>query len=229
MDAPGGTQGPPPFRPVRHPHPVVDLLTGIPLFVATPFVRPWHLRWGATEEEVVAQMPGDELLTRAQFNATRAITIAAPPARVWPWIRQIGFRRAGFYSYDLLDNLGHPSADVLVPELQSLRVGDWIPMAEPVSETTAFRVHAFEAPSWMVWSKPDSTWTWRLTEPDAGVTRLVTRLKCRYDLDHAGGALLSMFLMELGDFPMMRHLLRGLKVRAEADVRSCPPLEEAHS
>jgi hypothetical protein len=201
-------------RPSRLPA-VIDLLTGVPLFVATPFVRPWHLRWGATDAEVAAPMPGDELIRRAQFNSTRAISIAAPPEQVWPWIRQIGYKRAGFYSYDLLDNLGRPSADVLVPELQSIEVGDWVAMAEPVNDTTAFRVRAFEEPSWMVWHKPDSTWTW-LLQPTGDGTRLVTRLKCRYDLDHAGPALVSIFLMEFGDFPMMRHLLRGLRERAEA-------------
>ncbi|MCU0505168.1 MAG: hypothetical protein MUE82_05230 [Chloroflexi bacterium] len=196
-------------------HALTDFLGGIPYFVVTPFVRRWHLRWGATAAEVAASMPGDGLVRRAQFVATRAITIDAPPDRVWPWIRQIGFRRAGFYAYDLLDNLGHPSATEIVEELQDLKVGDWIAMAEPVNEVTAFRVESFEEPSWMVWRKPDSTWAWRLEPLDAGRTRLVTRLACRYELDRPASAAVSMVLMELGDFPMMRHLLRGLKARAE--------------
>ncbi len=196
-------------------HAIADLLRGIPYFLVTPFVRRWHLRWGATAAEVAAVMPGDELVRRAQFVATRAITIDAPPDRVWPWIRQIGFRRAGFYAYDLLDNLGHPSAGEIVEELQDLKVGDWIAMAEPANEVTAFRVEAFDEPRWMVWRKPDSTWVWRLQPLDDGRTRLVTRLKCRYDLDRPTSALLSMALLELGDFPMMRHLLLGLKARAE--------------
>lgn len=194
---------------------LADLVQGIPLFLATPFVRPWHLRWGATAEEVRGPMPGDELVHGAQFTATRAITIDAPPEKIWPWILQIGFRRAGFYSYDLLDNLGKPSADQIVPALQSLAVGDWIAMAEPVNETTAFRVHSVEPNAEMVWRKPDSTWAWRLKALEGGRTRLVTRLKCRYDLDRTVPALLSIFLMEFGDFPMMRHLLLGLKRRAE--------------
>jgi hypothetical protein len=203
-----------PRRPGRR-HAIADLLRGIPFFLATPFVRRWHLRWGATSTEVAAAMPGDDLVRRAQFVATRAITIDAPPDRVWPWIRQIGFRRAGFYAYDLLDNLGHPSASEIVEELQDLKVGDWIAMAEPVNEVTAFRVDAFEEPRWMVWRKPDSTWAWQLEPLEAGKTRLVTRLKCRYELDRPASAVVSMALMELGDFPMMRHLLLGLKARAE--------------
>ena len=194
---------------------LADLARGVPLFLATPFVRPWHLRWGATGEEVAASMPGDDLQRRAQFVATRAITIEAPPERVWPWIAQIGFRRAGFYSYDLLDNLGAPSADALQPGLIEPVVGDWIPMAEPVNDTTAFKVHSFEPAAWMVWRKPDSTWSWQLTRTGDASTRVVTRLACRYDLDRPGPALVSIFLMEFGDFPMMRHLLLGLKRRAE--------------
>lgn len=197
---------------------VTALLRGVPIFLATPFVRPWHLRWGATDGEVRSAMPGDDLVRRAQFSATRAITIDAAPDAVWPWIRQIGYRRAGFYSYDLLDNLGRPSAEAIVPQLQQLAVGDWIAMAEPVNDTTAFRVHSFEPNVAMLWSKPDSTWAWRLEPLDGGRTRLVTRLKCRYDMDRTGPALLSIFLMEFGDFAMMRRLLYGLKRRAEARI-----------
>ena len=83
---------------------VLDALTAIPWFVTAPLVRPWHLRWGATADEVHGAMPGDDVVPKAQFNATRAVTIDAPPERVWPWIVQLGYRRAGFYTYDLIDN-----------------------------------------------------------------------------------------------------------------------------
>lgn len=67
--------------------------------------RPWQLTWGATPEEVSRHLPSDERVTRPTFDATRAITIAARPEDVWPWLVQIGLTRAGWYSYDLLDNL----------------------------------------------------------------------------------------------------------------------------
>jgi hypothetical protein len=87
--------------------------------------RPWQLRWGATDEELARALPGDELVTTPTFNATRAISIAAPPERVWPWLVQVGSRRAGWYSYDLLDNLGHHrSTRRIIPELQQLTPGD---------------------------------------------------------------------------------------------------------
>lgn len=194
----------------------LDVARAAPLFWAAPFIRPWHLRWGATDDEVGAPMPGDDLLRRARFEATRAIDIDAPPEAVWPWIVQIGFRRAGFYSYDLLDNLGRPSADRLVPELQALAIGDRIAMAEPVNDATAFRVVAVDPPRSMVWHKPDSTWAWHLEPTNLGGTRLVTRLKATYDFDHPAATLTSIALLEFADFPMMRHLLLGVKARAES-------------
>ncbi len=176
--------------------------------------RSWHLRWGSTDEEVHGRMPGDDLLDGAAFTVTRAVCIAAPPTQVWPWLAQVGFGRGGFYSYDLLDNLGRPSAEEILPSFQTIAVGDLAaPMASPANEQNSFVVAEAHEPSVLVWSKPDSTWAWRLTADDAGGTRLVTRLKARYSF---GPFLpLTMVLMEVGDFPMMRRMLIGLRSRAE--------------
>ena len=181
--------------------------------------RSWHLRWGATEAEARGPMPGDGLLDEAAFVATRAVSIAAPPERVWPWLVQAGFGRAGFYSYDLLDNVRRPSADELLPELQHVAVGDLAaPMTSPANEQTAFTVAEIDERRVLVWAKPDSTWAWRLTTEDGEGTRLVTRLKARYEL----GPFLpvTVFLMEVGDFPMMRRMLLGIRERAERPVGS---------
>ena len=181
-------------------------------------MRAWHLRWGATDAEVTEPMPGDELVPSAAFCATRALSIDAPPSEVWPRLVQVRLGRAGFYSYDWVDNLGRRSARVLLPEYQSPRPGDVAaPMAEPADERTAFTVLLAEEPHLLVWAKPDSTWAWRLTD-DTERTRLVTRLKARYQ---PGPFLpVTVLLMEVGDFPMMRRMLLGLAERAEAAARA---------
>src|SRR6202030_2013598 len=84
------------------------------------------LRWGATDEEIAALQPGDELIGDANVSATRAITIRRSPDVVWPWVAQLGQGRGGFYSYDFLENLvgcDIHSADRVVPEWQSIEVG----------------------------------------------------------------------------------------------------------
>jgi hypothetical protein len=159
-------------------------------------------------------MPGDELLTGASYTVTRAIWIDAPARDVWPWLVQVGCLRAGWYSHDLLDNLGHPSATRILPEWQDVQVGQWVPMSRVPSDKTAFKVAAFEPGASLLWVKPDSTWAWRLSE-SAGRTRLVTRLKIRYEWNKPAEAALSLFLNEFGDFPMMRRMLKGIKERAE--------------
>jgi hypothetical protein len=194
-----------------------DVLIASPLFVSAPLYRQWHLRWGATDAEVAAAMPGDELLPDTSFNATRAITIDAPPAAVWRWLVQIGRGRAGWYSYDFFDNASHPSAAHILPEFQHPRIGDWVPMAATINEATAFKIRDLKAHEWLVWEKPDSTWSWKLIPLTGGGTRLVSRLKARYAWrESTGSALLSLVLLELADFPMMRRLLLNLRCRAEA-------------
>jgi len=193
----------------------LDALSGVPLFVRAPFHRKQHLRWGATDAEVAGPMPGDDLVPKASFGATRAITIDAPPELVWPWIVQMGYRRAGFYTYALLDNAGYESSDEVLEKYQHLQIGDWMPMASKVSETSAFKVAAFETGEWLLWTKPDSTWSWKLAPLPGGGTRLVTRLKQRYQWESPGTAVFTLLLLEIGDFPMMRRMLIGIRVRAE--------------
>ena len=131
-------------------------------------------------------MPGDELAPETSFNATRAVTISAPPEAVWPWLVQIGYGRAGFYSYDLFDNAARPSAERIQPEHQQPNVGDWVPMARKGNETTAFKIKALEPNRWMLWAKPHSTLAWKLVSLEGRRTRLIARLKERYEWRLAG-------------------------------------------
>lgn len=197
----------------------------LPRFLTAPLYRRHHLTWGATAGERDAAMPGDDLVPGAQYRTTRAVTVEAPPHAVWPWLVQVGCLRAGFYSDDLLDNLGHPSAREVIPELQDLAVGRWVPMS-PFSPTadTAFKVHSFEPERWLLWDKPDSSWAWVLVALPGGRTRLVTRVHALYDWSRPASAVLGLVLMELGDFAMMRRMLLGIKERAETYEPADPTL-----
>jgi hypothetical protein len=85
-------------------------------------------RWGATSDESSRSLTGDDDVALSLVASTRAVTIHAPADAVWPWLVQMGWRRAGWYSYDSIDNDHIPSADNLVAELQAgLQVGDFVP------------------------------------------------------------------------------------------------------
>jgi len=187
----------------------------MPWYVVSPFLRDRHRTWGATPAEVAAAMPGDDLLPRAQYRTTRAITVDAVPGDVWPWLVQVGYGRAGWYAGDLLDNFARPSLRRIAPELQDLRVGQWLAMVPKPSERTAFVVDSFEEPSWLLWRTPNRTWAWRLVPLEGGRTRLITRLRTVYEWRRPL-ALGTVVLMECADFPMMRRMLRGIRDRVEA-------------
>lgn len=198
---------------------IVDFLGGVPLFLSAPVYRHWHMRWGASDDEVRAAMCGDELVPKASFIATRAITIAAPPEKVWPWIVQMGYKRGGFYTYDIADNAGYPSATRVLPEYQHVAIGDWafnmnsvFGIELPINEFDAFKVSAFEPSRRLLWEKPDSTWSWLLEAAPDDRTRLILRIRAR------PANLFWKLFMEFGDPPMARRMLKGIRQRAE---RSC--------
>jgi hypothetical protein len=190
------------------------VVVGVALALYAALIRPWQLRWGATDEEVAKQMPGDDIVERPTFTATRALTIDASPDYVWPWLVQIGFGRAGWYSYDLLDNLGRHSAEQVIPSMQTIKVGDVVPMGPGGA---GLRVKDLKQGSWLLWwdGVGYSTWLWSLKEIAPGRTRLVTRLHLHYRWSHPS-ILFSLLLIEPMDFPMMRKCMRGIKRRAES-------------
>src|SRR5688500_20401961 len=89
-------------------------------------------------------LPGDAMISDPIFTSTHAITINAPPEQVWPWIAQMGAGRAGWYSWDAIDNGGTPSATSIMPAFQTVVSGDVMP-AIP-GATDAFVVAAVDAP-----------------------------------------------------------------------------------
>ena len=95
----------------------------------TPFLRPRRARWGATDDEIRRTLPGDQLVPHPKWGWTHAVTIKAPVAEVWPWLVQMGQARAGFYSYECLENFfgcDIHNADRIIPEFQNVQVGDSI-------------------------------------------------------------------------------------------------------
>lgn len=101
-----------------------------------------HRELGVSPAEARRRLPGDELLLQADIQNDRAITIAAPPEKVWPWIAQLGQDKAGFYSFEVLENLigcDIHNADRIVPAWQNPQVGDPFPLA-PGMELRVARV-----------------------------------------------------------------------------------------
>lgn len=118
-------------------------------------IKPWHLRWGATEAEAQGQFPGDDVVKNPTQLSTRAVTIDALPEEIWPWLVQMGQGRGGAYSYDWIENLmglDIHSANRIIPELQTLEVGDTIPL-EPGG--TGLLVERMEPNKYLLLKYPD--------------------------------------------------------------------------
>jgi hypothetical protein len=187
-------------------------LTGLGT-VSARFFRRWATTWGTTDAERLAPLPGDRIVARADYVATRAITIGARPSAVWPWLLQIGSGRAGWYSYDRIDNGGVPSATSIIPELQHLDVDDLVPMI--AGKDVGVWVKEIEPGHRMLWwdRKGEYSWEWVLEDREGG-TRLISRL--RATMHPWTGRMLYEVVATNGDILMIRKLLLGLRARAEA-------------
>jgi proline iminopeptidase len=148
------------------------------------------LHYGASDEEVRGPYPGSETIPDCRRGATMATTFNVPPSEIWPWLVQMGYGRAGWYSWDRLDHGGHPSADEIHPEWQDLEVGDRLPTLPEGGawfEVAALEPERFlalrarldaggrslEASEPTPWFCTDSLWCFLLTELPGGRTRLV--------------------------------------------------------
>ncbi|MBK5109842.1 MAG: SRPBCC family protein [Thermoleophilia bacterium] len=191
-------------------------LAAAAVFVAYRLLlRPRHLRWGASNDETERSMPGDELIEEPDMISTRAISIEAPPDRVWPWVAQIGRDRGGFYSYDWIENpfgLDIHSADRVVAEYQSPEAGERIALAPDGSGPD---VELVEKDRLLVLREPGGGWTWTfMLEPSGDCTRLLVRNRW----SNAGRPFFFRLFTTLIDpavFVMERKTLRGIRERAE--------------
>ena len=154
-------------------------------------VRPRILRWGASDDELEQPYPGFEVIPGGTRGATMAVTIDGPPSRVWPWLVQMGCDRAGWYSWDRLDNGGTPSAQHIHPEWQDIAMGSRL--ASTPSAKTWFEVAAVDPGRFLGLRAPidlrtlrpfdtrgprprfyfDGLWGFQLKELPGGRTRLV--------------------------------------------------------
>jgi hypothetical protein len=184
-------------------------------------IRSWQLRWGATDEEVDATLPGDDLIPNPDLVATRAITVHAAADQVWPWIAQLGQGRGGFYSYDALENLvgcDIHSADRIVPQWQDLTVGDQVKLAPEVGlgvavvEPGRALVLRGGVPMGAVPPPYDFTWAFVLQEQPDGTTRLLVRERYGYTRRWAP---LLVEPVAVVAFVMSQRMLRGIRDRAE--------------
>ncbi len=190
---------------------VALVIAAVMAAVYVALIKPWHLSWGATDEELRRSMPGDELLPDA-VSATRAITIAATPQEVWPWLVQLGYGRAGWYSYDWIDNDFRRSADRIVPQFQRLEPGDKILMMPGMG----FEVQAVERPHSIVSLLEDGTTSWCLAlyPLEDGGSRLVSRWRPKFRRSVA--TFLMLLLVEPGTFVMEQKMLRTIRDRVES-------------
>ena len=226
--------------PVRKITLILDGLAGAVAIAGTgllsPLLRAWYSRWGATDQEAGGPFPGDEYVPRPRSEITGAITVHAPAELVWPWLVQLGCQRGGWYSYDLLDNGGQPSAGEIIPEFQRLEIGDVVkampngsfgfPVAriEPgcaltlggtLNTATGATVVPGDPIPAAYFSGDQSFWVKPI---DGQTSRLLFRMRTDWNPTFANN-LIYRGIVEPISFVMGRKMLRTLKARAEKLAR----------
>ena len=193
--------------------------------------RPWFRTWGATEAEVLRTLPGDEILPNAdsRTGTTRAITVQAPIAAVWPWLAQLGQDRGGFYSFEVLEDLvgcEMPAAERIHPEFQTWKQGDklWMyPPAKfngmgnaPLARHQEGKVLAFATRR--IGSRDpsayDGSWSFVLEPINASTTRLLVRGRST-GVRGVLGTAFDRLVFDPVHFVMERKTMEGIKLRAE--------------
>jgi hypothetical protein len=203
----------------------------IAIAIMTPFLRSWRTRWGATEKEIDGSLPGDDIITEPKWQYTQAITIRIPIERVWPWLVQIGQGRAGFYSYQTLENLvgcNIHNADRIIPEFQHLEAGDNIllhpkvPFPVVLVELGRAIVLHYDTRTGLTPipdTKPvdyfESTWLFFLDAKDENTTRMISRFRIDYSPSIRNKISYGYFVEPVSS-TMQQQMMRGIKKRAEA-------------
>src|SRR3954451_8031785 len=237
---------------------VLALVSAIVAFVGTYIVvvRPRLRAWGVDPSEMELALPGDDLVTEPNAIETRGVTIEAPVAKVWPYLVQMGFGRAGWYSYEMLDSKVK-GAETVVPELQHLEEGDVMPISPGgggfivktvdferalvlYTDTATARAQAEQE---VATASPDSplagvdlskssfpdfaaSWAFYLKPTDDGKTRLIERFRARTPGSGPATLVLGEF-MGTGVVLLTRKQMLGIKERAERAAMPSPSTDEA--
>jgi hypothetical protein len=191
-------------------------------------VRPWYSGWGATVDERVKRLPGDEIVVGSAHQETRAISIDAPPERVWLWVSQLGQNRGGFYSYELLEDLAGSemtNLSSLHPELQRWKIGDKLWMYPPSKlegmghavlrslEPGRALGFATRRPGTPMHAPENGSWSF-IVEAAGNGSHLLVRGRAGGERG-IGGALFDWVVFEPMHFAMERKMLTEIKARAE--------------
>ncbi|MCP3976934.1 MAG: hypothetical protein GY720_20800 [bacterium] len=188
-------------------------------------IRPRILRRGATYEESMRPLPGDEITPLNPFRSTMATTIEATPEEVWPWLVQVGWERAAFYSYNRIEaalGMDLHNADEIKALWQNLEIGDTMWMSHPrlkdlFPETKVATIEPYRALVFAIHgpegtdAPPSGAWSFILDPIDATSTRLIARLQVRSS--SLVGKLVFYGFMEPAHFIMQDGMFRGLKKR----------------
>jgi hypothetical protein len=197
----------------------IGVLAGLAILaiVLMMVLTPRMDRWGATDAEIAASFPGDELVPSPRVIYNRAVTVKASPEQIYPWIVQLGAEKGGMYSYSWFETnvlqCELINADRIHEEWQDLQVGDKVKMCPGDFGPVPFDVALIEPNSAIVLGhynngKWSDTWHFVLIPDTDGTTRLVLRSR-----DAKEGWFWD--AMRPGEFIMSRGMLLGIKERAE--------------
>lgn len=186
--------------------------------------------FGSTRQERATHLPGDQIVSKPQVVTDHAITINAPADCVWPWLVQMGWHRAGWYTARWVDRLlfplNWPSANRIIPELQNIKVGDFIPDGAPetrcgliVEHLESGRAMALHSTShlpirWRDKASLDWSWAFVLFSVDDGA-RTRFHFRSRWVARPWWFTLGGWLAIVPADFLMSHDMLQGVRQRAE--------------